>query len=145
MPQAQLQLILGTMQRLAVEAPENARALLQDNPQLCYALLHAQLILGLTLEPSLPPTNEEMQSLRAEAARRPTLATLVTPGAGVVVPPQARGMVGGPPRPFNPLGHPGVNHAVKPGVNPGVIHPNGLGLAGPLPPGLLPEGTQRPV
>ncbi|CAK0833374.1 unnamed protein product, partial [Prorocentrum cordatum] len=39
MPPAQLQLCLGNMQRLAQESPEGARALLQDNPQLCYALL----------------------------------------------------------------------------------------------------------
>merc|ERR1719282_1051274 len=78
MPQAQLQLCLGAMQRLAVEAPENARTLLQENPQLCYALLHGQLLLGLAMDPSLPPAGEEMQQLRAEALQRPaTLPTMV--------------------------------------------------------------------
>merc|ERR1740129_255222 len=86
MPQAQLQLCLGAMQRLAVEAPEGARAFLQENPQLCYALLHAQLLLGLTLDPRLPAADDEIQQLRAEAARRPTLLSPVPPAgvAGVV-------------------------------------------------------------
>lgn len=70
MPQAQLQLCLGAMQRLAVEAPEEARAFLQDNPQLSYALLHAQLLLGLNLDPVLPAGLDEIQQLRAEALRR---------------------------------------------------------------------------
>mmetsp|Transcript_86461 Transcript_86461/g.269040 ORF Transcript_86461/g.269040 Transcript_86461/m.269040 type:complete len:197 (-) Transcript_86461:107-697(-) len=126
MPQAQLQLCLGAMQRLALEAPENARAFLQDNPQLCYALLHAQLLLGLTLEPGLPPSAEEAQQLRAEAARRPAVS--LAPGAGVVVPPGAPGMPGGPPRPLA-SGAP-LHGALRAGV-PGL-----LGV--PLPPGLLP-------
>lgn len=98
MPQAQLQLCLGAMQQLALETPENARAFLQENPQLCYALLHAQFVLGLTLDPLPPPTDEEIQQLRAEAARRPTVAPLVAPMTGVVVPPALPGMPGGPPR-----------------------------------------------
>lgn len=153
MPQAQLQLCLGTMQRLAVEAPENARAFLQDNPQLCYALLHAQLLLGLTLEPSLPPTEEEIQRLRAEAAQRPTLLGLVQAGAGIVVPPGMPGFPGGPPRPMivvPPMGFPGMHggmggprlipgRAVFPPLNPGLMpggHPGmrSFGLCAPPPP-----------
>merc|ERR1711972_706303 len=109
MPQAQLQLCLGAMQRLAVEAPENARALLQENPQLCYALLHAQLLLGLTLEPSQPPASEEIDQLRAEAAQRPAMISPVAPGIGVLVPPNPPGLPGGPPRPVAGLLGLGLN------------------------------------
>jgi len=94
MPQAQLQLCLGAMQRLAVEAPEGSRAFLQENPQLCYALLHAQLLLGLELQPSLPATAEEAQGLRMECARRPMLGGMPPPG--MVVPPIHPGFLGGP-------------------------------------------------
>lgn len=91
MPQAQLQICLAAMQKLAVEAPEGSRAFLQDNPQLTYALLHAQLLLGLTLDPQLPAAEDEIQQLRAEATRR--VANVVPPGMGFMVPP---GMVGFP-------------------------------------------------
>eukprot|EP00930_Biecheleria_cincta_P077115 TRINITY_DN64371_c0_g1_i1.p1 TRINITY_DN64371_c0_g1~~TRINITY_DN64371_c0_g1_i1.p1 ORF type:complete len:388 (+),score=76.51 TRINITY_DN64371_c0_g1_i1:84-1166(+) len=70
MPQAQLMLCLGTMQELARSAPEQARASLQENPQLCYALLHAQFILGLSMSPALPPDMNETQELRAESVQR---------------------------------------------------------------------------
>eukprot|EP00913_Durusdinium_trenchii_P012925 g12137.t1 len=78
MPQAHLQLCLGTMQdtagtsaqELAKAAPERARATLLEHPQLCYALLHAQFLLGLSLEPVLPPDGSETQQLRAEAVQR---------------------------------------------------------------------------
>ncbi|CAE7430015.1 CSTF64, partial [Symbiodinium necroappetens] len=46
MPQAHLQLCLGTMQELAKAAPERARAVLLEHPQLSHALLHAQFLLG---------------------------------------------------------------------------------------------------
>jgi len=94
MPQAQLQLCLGSMQRLAVEAPESARAMLQEHPQLCYALLHSQLLLSLALEPSQPPGPEEVKRLKTEAASRP--APIVQPNAGVIVPPGVIGKPGGP-------------------------------------------------
>merc|ERR1712187_686591 len=90
MPQVQLQLCLGTMKRLAVEAPEHARAMLQDNPQMCYALLHAQLLLGLTTDSKQMPDAAEIAQLRAEhAAYRPMMPMSVPPGSGVVVPPTA--------------------------------------------------------
>mmetsp|Transcript_7597 Transcript_7597/g.20591 ORF Transcript_7597/g.20591 Transcript_7597/m.20591 type:complete len:351 (-) Transcript_7597:32-1084(-) len=103
MPQAQLQLCLGSMQRLAVEAPENARALLQDNPQLCYALLHAQLLLGMTIEPSLPPDSDETKALRAEAARRPVASHLMPASTGLILSPAVPGgLPGGLLRPGAP-------------------------------------------
>lgn len=70
MPKAQLQVCLASMQRLAIEAPEQARAMLQDHPQLCYALLHAQMLLGLDLEPMPPPDDKEVERLKIEAAVR---------------------------------------------------------------------------
>eukprot|EP00445_Apocalathium_hangoei_P000639 CAMPEP_0203840398 /NCGR_PEP_ID=MMETSP0359-20131031/751_1 /ASSEMBLY_ACC=CAM_ASM_000338 /TAXON_ID=268821 /ORGANISM="Scrippsiella Hangoei, Strain SHTV-5" /LENGTH=328 /DNA_ID=CAMNT_0050754603 /DNA_START=86 /DNA_END=1072 /DNA_ORIENTATION=+ len=118
MPQAQLQLCLGAMQRLAVEAPENTRAFLQDNPQLAYALLHAQLLLGLTLEPALPPDDEEIRRLRAESVRRPTLASIQA-SAGRLVHPNLPGMIGGP-RVVPPAGFPGGAGGVRPGFAPTV-------------------------
>jgi len=46
--------ILGEMQRLALKAPEVARALVTENMQLALALQHAQFLAGLTEEPPLP-------------------------------------------------------------------------------------------
>jgi len=70
LPQAHMQICLGAMQRLAKECPEDTRAMLQEHPQLAYGLLHAQLLLGLTLEEKMPPDDFEIQQLRAKAARR---------------------------------------------------------------------------
>jgi len=132
MPQAQLQLCLGAMKELAVACPEEARALLQDNPQLCYALLHAQFMLGMNLEPSEPANEAEMQRLRAEAAKRPTIIPLVpagnvgTPGTGVVVPPNLPGILGS--RPLFPSLTPvrATNPTIMPGVTPSVVQATGL-------------------
>lgn len=132
MPQSQLQLCLGAMKELAVACPEEARALLQDNPQLCYALLHAQFMLGMNLEPSEPANEAEMQRLRAEAARRPTIIPLVpagnvgTPGTGVVVPPNLPGVLGS--RPLFPSLTPvrSTNPSILPGVSASVLQATGL-------------------
>lgn len=103
MSQAQLQLCLDSTKRLAVEAPEKARAFLQDSPQLCYALLHMQLLLGLSSDPLLPATDEEIQRLRAEATHHRPFPLVNSSGAGaasgIVVPPNLPGCLGGPPRP----------------------------------------------
>eukprot|EP00438_Fugacium_kawagutii_P010962 Skav219579 [mRNA] locus=scaffold249:190086:190998:+ [translate_table: standard] len=90
MPQAHLQLCLGTMQELAKAAPERARATLLEHPQLCYALLHAQFLLGLS-EPVLPPDLAETQQLRAEAVQRAMVNTKALGRRGPM------GMRGGPP------------------------------------------------
>lgn len=128
MPQAQLQLCLGTMQRLAVEAPEHARAMLQDNPQMCYALLHAQLLLGLTLEPSTMPDTAECAKLRAEAVSHRPMGLAFPPGSGVVVPP-ALHMTGGR-GPAIIAGRPGFSS--RPGFPVGVRPPvQPLGFAAP--------------
>lgn len=71
LPKAQLQLCLGSMQRLAQEAPEATRNMLLEHPQLCYALLHGQLLHGMTAEPSLPPGEAELAHLRQRAAAQP--------------------------------------------------------------------------
>lgn len=83
MPQAQLQLCLGAMQKLAVEAPESARALLHEHPQLCYALLHIQLLLGLALEPVMPPSWEEMQRMRVPPRPTPNVMLMPTNVSGL--------------------------------------------------------------
>lgn len=71
MSKVQLQLCLAAMQKLAEEAPEASRAFLQENPQLTYALLHAQMLFGLDTEPVLPPSAEEVQKIKMQAAARP--------------------------------------------------------------------------
>jgi len=91
MPKVQLQMCLGAMQRLAEEAPEEARALLQVQPQLCYALLHAQMILGLDDNPSLPADSAEMQQLRIMNAQAQGMPGFAGPG-----------FPGMPPRPLMP-------------------------------------------
>lgn len=85
MPRAQVQLCLGSMQRLATEAPEESRAMLSDNPQLCYALLHMQLLLGMELEPTTPATAHELQMLRPGRVH-------LRPGFGAA--PPSQGLVG---------------------------------------------------
>mmetsp|Transcript_82288 Transcript_82288/g.233056 ORF Transcript_82288/g.233056 Transcript_82288/m.233056 type:complete len:295 (+) Transcript_82288:75-959(+) len=147
MPPAQLQLCLGTMQRLAVEAPERARALLQDNPQLCHALLHAQLLLGLSLEPKLPPSGEEAQRLRQEAQRR-QMPVVVPPAPGLMPGPRFVGPLrpmGAPmlPLPLLPL-MPGPPQAMRPGPASIGLAPKGWGLRPPGCPGLPPKACQRP-
>mmetsp|Transcript_9634 Transcript_9634/g.16704 ORF Transcript_9634/g.16704 Transcript_9634/m.16704 type:complete len:327 (+) Transcript_9634:38-1018(+) len=111
MPQAHLQLCLGTMQELAKAAPERARATLLEHPQLCYALLHAQFLLGLSLEPVLPPDGGETQQLRAEAVQRAMVNTKALGRRG-------HGMKGGGPPPVV------QRQAVSPGLQgPGLMTP----------------------
>lgn len=61
----QLFQIIGDMQRLAVRAPEVARALLGENHQLAYALHHAQFLVGLMEEPPLPTDPEVKERARS--------------------------------------------------------------------------------
>lgn len=122
MPRAQMQLCLGSMQRLAKEAPEMARAMLQEHPQLCYALLQAQLHLGLALDPSEPPSEEELQLLRAKAARR--TGPLGMPG-------MMRGLI--------PVG---IRPLMPQVVAPVQVPPNGMGLMSPAAAGL--QGKAAP-
>jgi len=152
MPQAQLQLCLGAMKELAVACPEEARALLQENPQLCYALLHAQFMLGMNVEPSEPANEAEMQRLRAEAARRPTIIPLVpagnvgTPGTGVVVPPNLPGILGS--RPLFPSLTPmrAASPTILPGVTASVLQaPQAAGLQSPLATRQFPSIAVPPV
>eukprot|EP00434_Breviolum_minutum_P023379 symbB.v1.2.020624.t1/scaffold1747.1/size103332/11 len=112
MPQAHLQLCLGTMQELAKAAPERARATLLEHPQLCYALLHAQFLLGLSLEPVLPPDGVETQQLRAEAVQRAMVNTKALGRRG-------QGMKGGGPP------HVAQRQAASPGLVPPPPRPNG--------------------
>jgi cleavage stimulation factor subunit 2 len=126
MPKVQLQLCLGAMQRLAEEDPESSRALLQEHPQLCYALLHAQMLLGFDEEPLLPPDIDEVQQLRMQAAQRP--------GA-------LPNMFG--PRPIMPLlGLPGLSIPGMPGAGLGGLPVPSMPFAAiPRPPPPMPVGT----
>ncbi|KAJ1610655.1 cleavage stimulation factor subunit 2 [Cryptosporidium canis] len=57
---SQLYYLIGHMQKLVVQNPETARSILLDNPQFCYALLHAQFILGMVNEPFVPLSQEQL-------------------------------------------------------------------------------------
>ncbi|KAF7457674.1 putative mRNA processing protein [Cryptosporidium felis] len=61
MTTAQLYYLVGHMQKLVVQNPDTARSILLDNPQFCYALLHAQFILGMVNEPFVPLTQEQLK------------------------------------------------------------------------------------
>lgn len=144
MPTTQLQLLLGTMQRISIEAPENARALLQEHPQLCYALLHAQLLLGLTLSPELPPDAAEVQRLRAEAAARPQ-AVIGKIGHGHGHGPRPSHFM--PGLPMNMPGMPGLPGQLSHGMagmssfpKSGFLMPQSMGVVG----GLLPKAGGLP-
>merc|ERR1719453_1177480 len=101
MPKVQLQLCLGAMQRLAEEDPDSSRAFLQDNPQLCFALLHAQMLLDLDEAPLLPPSAEEKSSLlRANG--------MLPPGGLGIRPPMLNNPFLGLPMGMPMMGMPGV-------------------------------------
>ncbi|KAH8739657.1 hypothetical protein FG386_001214 [Cryptosporidium ryanae] len=57
---SQLYYLMGHMQKLVIQNPETARSILLDNPQFCYALLHAQFILGMVNEPFTPLNQEQL-------------------------------------------------------------------------------------
>lgn len=65
----QLFYILGHIQKLSAQAPVTAQALLAENPQICYALLHAECLAGMIEEPLLPMTAEELKRAKAMARR----------------------------------------------------------------------------
>lgn len=60
MTTSQLYYLIGHMQKLVVQNPETARSILLENPQFCYALLHAQFILGMINEPFVPLNQEQL-------------------------------------------------------------------------------------
>jgi cleavage stimulation factor subunit 2 len=73
--------IIGEMQRLAMSAPEVARALVAENIQLCLALQHAQYLVGLVEEPPLP-TDPEVRE-RAKSVREKVFGA-VSPSEGIL-------------------------------------------------------------
>lgn len=86
--------IVAEMQRLALRAPEVARALLTENQQLALALHHAQFLAGMIDDPPLstePEVRERARSVRekvwgmstAPAAPHPSLQAIQGP-AGVM-------------------------------------------------------------
>ncbi|CAE7254615.1 CSTF2 [Symbiodinium natans] len=131
MPQAHLQLCLGTMQELAKAAPERARAVLLEHPQLCHALLHGQFLLGLSLDPTMPPDLAETAELRAEAVQRAMSNSKTLAGRHRGAVPLSRGANVSVPYPA-----PNVVIPARPLV------PGALGGAGmmPPPPMVVPSG-----
>lgn len=63
----QLFYILGHIQKLSAQAPVTAQALLAENPQICYALLHAECLAGMVDKPMLPMTAEELRKAKLRA------------------------------------------------------------------------------
>eukprot|EP00400_MALV-I_sp_L67-5_P000242 gene242-326_t len=61
---SQLFHLMAQMQQLVAASPDVARQLLTENPQFCYAMLHAQFLLGLSEEDVLPMTAEEVSAAR---------------------------------------------------------------------------------
>merc|ERR1719469_1415572 len=94
----QLFYILGHIQKLSAQAPVTAQALLAENPQICYALLHAECLAGMIEEPLLPMTSEELTRAKGKARRmREDLANHEIPPSEeqVVAQRQAATMMGG--------------------------------------------------
>ncbi|CAE7248269.1 PFA3 [Symbiodinium sp. KB8] len=136
MPQAHLQLCLGTMQELAKAAPERARAVLLEHPQLSHALLHAQFLLGLSLDQTMPPDLTETAELRAEAVQRAmsNSKTLAGPRRGAV--PPARNVNASAPYP------PNVIIPARP-ILPGGLGPPGMRRGITIDPGFIPDNWQK--
>lgn len=65
----QLFYVLGEAQKLALTAPNVARALVAENPQLAFALQHAQFMVGMINDPPLPLSPEEHTNIKDLAAR----------------------------------------------------------------------------
>jgi len=63
----QLFYILGHIQKLSAQAPVTAQALLADNPQICYALLHAECLAGMVDKPMLPMNADELRKAKLRA------------------------------------------------------------------------------
>jgi len=63
----QLFYILGHIQKLSAQAPVTAQALLAENPQICYALLHAECLAGMIEDPLLPMSAEELRKAKSKA------------------------------------------------------------------------------
>mmetsp|Transcript_87290 Transcript_87290/g.224831 ORF Transcript_87290/g.224831 Transcript_87290/m.224831 type:complete len:227 (+) Transcript_87290:111-791(+) len=61
----QLFYILGHIQKLSAQAPVTAHALLAENPQICYALLHVECLAGMLEDPRLPMSAEELRRAKA--------------------------------------------------------------------------------
>ncbi|EEA07430.1 RNA recognition motif. family protein [Cryptosporidium muris RN66] len=68
----QLYYLLGHMQKLIIQNPDTARCILLENPQFCYALLHAQYIVGMVNEPFVPLTPEQLS--KANTIRQQVLS-----------------------------------------------------------------------
>jgi hypothetical protein len=63
----QLFYILGHIQKLSAQAPVTAQAILAENPQICYALLHAECLAGMVDRPMLPMSPEEVRKAKSTA------------------------------------------------------------------------------
>ncbi|CAE7872778.1 CSTF64, partial [Symbiodinium microadriaticum] len=115
-----VQTVASMPQELAKAAPERARAVLLEHPQLSHALLHAQFLLGLSLDQTMPPDLTETAELRAEAVQRAmsNSKTLAGPRRGAV--PPARNVNASAPYP------PNVIIPARPILPGGVLHLCGI-------------------
>lgn len=114
--------ILGEMQRVALCAPEVARALVSENVQLALAIRHAEFLVGLVDDPVLP--TEPGVKERARSVRESVFTT-----DGPVVPPPppppgaAPAMGPGPPIPSEAHFVPAPTPASMPLLALPAIHP----------------------
>jgi len=67
MTMGQLFYLLGHIQKLSAQAPVTAQALLAENPQICYSLLHAECLAGMVDKPLLPMSAEELNKAKSRA------------------------------------------------------------------------------
>jgi len=114
--------IVAEMQRLALRAPEVARALLAENQQLALALHHAEFLAGMIDDPPLP-TEPEVRE-RARSVREKVWGMSMAPA---------------PP-------HPSLRPAQGPAMQPGLLALPGVGGLQQVP-GMqaLPFGTAAPA
>lgn len=120
----QLLHLVGEMQRLAVSAPEVAKALVGENVQLALALQHAEFLVGMLEEPDLP-TDVEVKE-RTKSVREKIWSS--TGGVPPCVPKGPRvlqigvpGMIGLPTFAPSPpaISHPGLRFlSTPPGSGP---------------------------
>jgi len=124
----QLHHILKHTQRLAFKAPDAARQLLMLNPTMCYALLHAEYMLGMTpgVDRLLPVRPEEMGRAKVKAVEMKDLIDNYEIPDGVLENADNGGIRA-------PLLQP-----IK--MNPGAPQGGGHMAHGLLPPGSMPPG-----
>ena len=93
---SQLYQLLSQMQSLVSADPQAARQLLTANPQFCYAMLHAQFLLGISEEEVLPMTADEVSLAKDRGQKiQAGVAAYVPPGSKQPPPPPPGGASAG--------------------------------------------------